>query len=256
LRDITTISKTAKLWVDAKFIRSESGATVTVTVDGTHVEVPAASRKDARDAVTAAIAGQQRWANATPYLRGQILYRVAEMVDGRDPDAAAAWVHWAGWCDKLGAVLGAVNDVSGPYESASSPVPTGVAAISVASGTSAAGFAHLVGPALAAGCSVIAVIDPADVDLLELCEAYATSDLPAGTLNVLTSARDDVLSTLAGHSAVNVIDLTGAGRRAGELEALAAQNLTRVRRPGGSTDPLARLRSFTEIRTTWAPESR
>jgi aldehyde dehydrogenase (NAD+) len=251
------VRPTVKMFVGGSFVRSESAATVPVHLGGATFEVPSASRKDARDAVAAAVAAQPGWAARTPYNRGQILYRVAEMMGAADADASRAWVRWAGWCDKVGHVLGSVNDVScGPFDSVSSPVPTGVAAV-VVSGSSLSQFADLVAAPLAAGCTVVAVVDADAVDLVRFGEVLAVSDVPAGVVNILTGARAEVAATLAAHSAVTALDVSSLdAAAAAELEAAASQNLCRVRGRAARSSDVARLRSFCEVRTVWHPRGR
>ena len=257
------VRRTLKLFIDGAFTRSESGATVPVTTGtGTVYEVPDASRKDARDAVRAGAGAHPGWARRDAYNRGQILYRVAEMLASR-PDiadrdqlalACRRWVYWAGWTDKLHHVLGSVNQPSGPYESTSTPVPHPVTATLVPAGATLADLADLLAPALCAGGTVVAVLDPSDTHLLVFAEVLAVSDLPAGTVNLLTSYRTEVPATLAAHSQVTALDLAGADDdTAACLTTAAAVNLTRVRHRGGRTDALSRLRAVVETRTVWHP---
>jgi acyl-CoA reductase-like NAD-dependent aldehyde dehydrogenase len=280
------VRKTYKLFIGGAFPRSESGHTYVVTdhAGGFLANAAKASRKDARDAVEAATKAQPGWANRTAYIRGQILYRVAEMLEGRrdqfvadvlaaeggSPDEARAqvevsidrWVWYAGWADKLAQVLGGANAVSGPYFDFSVPEPTGVVAVVAPPGSSLLGLVSVLAPVIVSGNTVVVVTAPAHpVPAMTLAEVLATSDLPAGVVNVLTGDPADMLPSLAAHTGVNGIDLTGAvdPEEATAWEQAAAVNLKRVRRPErGRTDwqeepGLTRLTSFIETKTVWHP---
>jgi acyl-CoA reductase-like NAD-dependent aldehyde dehydrogenase len=277
------VSKTYKLYVGGAFPRSESGRTYPVH-DGSGAfwaNAALASRKDARDAVTAAHKGFAAWARATPYNRGQVIYRAAEMLEGRrlefidllqrtgaDVGAATAevdrsidrLVHFAGWTDKLAAVFGGVNPVSGPYFSYSAPEPTGVVGILAPSEPSLLGLVSVVAPVIAGGnaCVVVAPDQTACV-AITFAEVLATSDLPGGVANVLTGRTAEIAPHLAAHADVNALDLTGADPHLRpELERAAAETVKRVYVPRGTPDftaspGTARLRAFLEIKTVWHP---
>lgn len=264
--------------------RGESGRTTTVGA----AAVPVCTRKDARDAVRVARAAQPGWASSTPYLRGQVLYRLAEVLEARTAsvaddlvaasvaadrrplgaDEARALVgamvdrvvHWAGWPDKLGAVLGSVNSVSVPHLSTTAPMPGGLAATMPAAGTvaeAAASFADAVCAPLAAGCAVVVGLPPAAyAALVGVTEAVACSDLPPGALCVLPYQGDELPATLAAHTDVDCLDVSGLDGTAatGCIEAAAAA-LTRVRHDGSDPSSLARLRWCTEARTLWLPQA-
>lgn len=278
------VPKTYKLYVGGAFPRSESGRTYAVPTAGGDFWANAAqgSRKDARDAVTAARKGYAAWSRATPYNRGQVIYRVAEMLEGRraqfvellglstGADASAAGaevdaavdrlVHYAGWTDKLAAVLGSANAVSGPYFSYSAPEPAGVVAVLAPVGAPLLGLVSVVAPLMATGNACVVLAAEADpCTAITVAELLATSDVPPGVVNVLTGRPAEMAPHLAAHGDVQALDLTGADpelRTA--LEQAAADTLKRVYVPSGppdfTADPgLARLRAFTEIKTVWHP---
>jgi acyl-CoA reductase-like NAD-dependent aldehyde dehydrogenase len=275
--DRLDVKKTYKLYIGGAFPRSESGRSYPVTAaDGTLLAHAAqASRKDARDAVTAARAAFGRWSGATAYNRGQVLYRVAEMMDGRfaqfadvsvqggdQEDAVAAaidrWVWYAGWPDKVAQIAGAANPVAGPYFNFSVPEPTGVVAIVAPAESGLLGLVSVVAPVIATGnTAVVVASEQRPLAAITLAEVLATSDLPGGVVNVLTGRTAELAPVLAGHMDVNAIDLTGvapAGRA--ELERLAAENVKRVfaadedwAGPPGTR----RLLAFLETKTVWHP---
>jgi acyl-CoA reductase-like NAD-dependent aldehyde dehydrogenase len=241
-----------------------------------------ASRKDARDAVTAARAAFGRWSGATAYNRGQVLYRVAEMLEGRaeqfavaiaasegldlaDAEQAVAaaidrWVWYAGWPDKVAQVAGAANAVAGPYFNFSVPEPTGVVAVVAPAQSSLLGLVSVLAPVIATGNTAVVVASgQRPLPAVTLAEVLATSDVPAGVVNVLTGAVAELAPVLAGHMDVNAIDLTGVepAARAG-LEELAAENVKRVVLPGENGDWAAapgtrRMLAFLETKTVWHP---
>jgi acyl-CoA reductase-like NAD-dependent aldehyde dehydrogenase len=278
------VRKTYKLYIGGAFPRSESGRSYEVTTPGGDFLANAAwaSRKDARDAVVAARKAFGGWSGATAYNRGQVLYRVAEMLEGRraqfvdevargegvkpreaerQVDAAIdRWVWYAGWSDKLPQVLGSSNPVAGPYFNFSVPEPTGVVAVIAPANPSLLGLVSVVAPAVVSGntCVVVAS-ERAPLPAVTLGEVLATSDVPGGVVNVLTGRAAELAPILAGHMDVNAIDLTGIdGEAAVELERLAAENVKRVLRPPLTVDWYAdpgtgRLRAFLETKTVWHP---
>ncbi|MEU3709173.1 aldehyde dehydrogenase family protein [Streptomyces catenulae] len=283
MADRLSVFKTYKLYVGGKFPRSESGRVYEVTdSEGNWLaHAPLASRKDARDAVVAARKAFGGWSGATAYNRGQILYRVAEMLQGRRaqftaevaaaeglPEAEAAaqvdaavdrWVWYAGWSDKVAQIAGSANPVAGPYFNLSSPEPTGVVAVLAPQESSLLGLVSVIAPAIVTGNTVVAVAsERAPLPALSLAEALATSDLPDGVVNLLSGRTAELGAPLAAHQDVNALDLAGAdAESAAELEAAAADNLKRVRRPAPvdwSADPgTGRLLSFLETKTVWHP---
>ncbi|WP_069171018.1 aldehyde dehydrogenase family protein [Streptomyces griseus] len=289
-----SVFKTYKLYVGGKFPRSESGRVYEVTDPKGKwlANAPQSSRKDARDAVVAARKAFGGWAGATAYNRGQILYRVAEMLEGRreqfarevadaeglSKSKAAAvvdaavdrWVWYAGWTDKIAQIAGGANPVAGPYFNLSTPEPTGVVAVLAPQESSFLGLVSVLAPVIATGNTAV-VVASADAPLpaLSLGEVLATSDLPGGVVNILSGRTAELALPLASHQDVNAIDLTGAAPDAGlakELETAAADNLKRVLRPqhvdgedgAGGTDWTAdpgtrRLTAFLETKTVWHP---
>ncbi len=279
-----TIPKTYKLYIGGKFPRSESGRSYEVrAADGSFLANAAlASRKDARDAVVAARAAVSGWAGATAYNRGQVLYRVAEVLEGRHAqfveelraseglsavvaarqvdETIDTWVWYAGWADKFVQVAGAGNPVAGPFFNLSVPESTGVVAIVAPQGeASLLGLVRVVAPALVAGNAVVVVADEAHpLSAISLAEVLATSDLPGGVVNVLTGSPAEIVPWLASHADVNALDLTGAGALEWvDLEIAAAETLTRVIRPepGVPAATLDRILAFTETKTVWHTKS-
>jgi len=256
------VRKTYKLYVGGAFPRSESGRTY--GAEGQNVA--RASRKDARDAVKAARGAFAGWAGATAYNRGQVLYRLAEMMEARSDDlvtvcsgrqevenAVDRVVWYAGWADKLAQVLGAANPVAGPYFNFTVPEPTGVVAMLAPDEPPLDGLVSRLAPALVGGNAVVVVASQTHpLAAVELAEAIATSDVPAGVVNVLTGFRDELAPVLAGHLDVNAIDVTGADGQTAELERLAADNVKRVVRPHEDQSPWE-IASFLELKTVWHP---
>jgi acyl-CoA reductase-like NAD-dependent aldehyde dehydrogenase len=257
------VKKTYKLYVGGAFPRSESGR----TFDAEGHNVARASRKDARDAVRAARSAFPTWSGMTAYNRGQVLYRLAEMMEaraadlenassGRDEVEAAIdrTVWYAGWADKLAQVLGGSNPVAGPYFDFTVPEPTGVVAIFAPAEPPLLGLVSRLLPALVGGNAVVAVASEAHpVAAVELSEALATSDFPAGTVNVLTGFQDELAPWLAGHMDVNAIDLTGIDGSTTELETAAAENVKRVVRSSPDAQSPWEIESFLEFKTVWHP---
>ncbi|AQA12357.1 aldehyde dehydrogenase family protein [Streptomyces malaysiensis] len=278
-----SVLKTYKLFVGGKFPRSESGRVYEVTdAKGRWLaNAPLASRKDARDAVVAARKAFGGWSGATAYNRGQILYRVAEMLEGRrgqfihevadaeglskskataQVDAAIdRWVWYAGWSDKTAQIAGSANPVAGPYFNLSSPEPTGVVALLAPQESSFLGLVSVIAPAIVTGnTAVVVAAESAPLPALSLAEVLATSDLPGGVVNILSGRTAEIAAPLAAHQDVNAIDLAGADPElAVELEKAAAENLKRVLRPQAvdwAADPgTGRLLAFLETKTVWHP---
>jgi acyl-CoA reductase-like NAD-dependent aldehyde dehydrogenase len=281
------VRKTYKLFIGGAFPRSESGRSYQVKSSSGEFLANAAlaSRKDVRDAVRAARSAFPGWAGATAYNRGQILYRVAEMLEGRraqfvaevrdgeglgKPAAEAAvdaaidrWVWYAGWSDKIAQVYGNANPVAGPFFNLTSPEPTGVVGVLAPPNSSLLGLVSVVAPVIVTGntCVVLAS-ETRPLPAITLGEVLATSDLPGGVVNLLTGSPAEMAPWLASHMDVNAIDLTGATDTAlaKDLEVAAAENLKRVRRPGvDGTDWTAppaidRMITFLEPKTVWHPK--
>jgi acyl-CoA reductase-like NAD-dependent aldehyde dehydrogenase len=278
------VSKTYKLFIGGAFPRSESGRTYQARDNKGDFMANAAlgSRKDLRDAVVAARKGYTAWSKATAYNRGQVIYRIAEMLEGRRTEfvelfmistgastkiataevdgAIDRLVHYAGWTDKLAAVLGSSNPVSSPHFSYSTPEPTGVVGILAPSGSPLLGLISVIAPAITGGnaCVVIAAEQDPCV-AITFAEVVATSDVPAGVINILTGRAAELSPHLAAHADVNALDLTGADTELRKsLEEAAAETVKRVYVPKGAPDFVAapgtaRLRAFLEIKTVWHP---
>ncbi|MDT4986975.1 MAG: hypothetical protein QOI74_1069 [Micromonosporaceae bacterium] len=280
------VRKTYKLYIGGAFARSESGRVYPVrTASGQFLANAAlASRKDARDAVRAARAAFGGWAGATAYNRGQILYRVAELLEGRRAqfasevgawDAASArcaaaevdaaidrWVWYAGWADKIAQVHGSANPVAGAYFNLSVPEPTGVVAIVAPPDSALLGLVSVVAPAIVTGNTVVVLASAQrPLPAVTLTEVLATADLPGGVVNLLTGRAVEIVPWLASHLDVNAIDLTGVPDPglATECEIAAADNLKRVLRPSappdwGAEQGIDRMSAFLETKTVWHPK--
>jgi acyl-CoA reductase-like NAD-dependent aldehyde dehydrogenase len=287
------VRKTYKLFIGGAFPRSESGRSYQVkSASGEFLANAAlASRKDVRDAVLAARSAFSGWAGATAYNRGQILYRIAEMLEGRRAQFVAEvrdgeglaksaaetvvdaaidrWVWYAGWSDKIAQVYGNTNPVAGPFFNLTSPEPTGVVGVLAPPSSSLLGLVSVVAPVIVTGnACVVLASETRPLPAITLGEVLATSDLPGGVVNLLTGSPAEMAPWLASHMDVNAIDLTGATDEAlaKELEIAAAENLKRVRRPGadGSAGPagldwtappgIDRMTAFLEPKTVWHPK--
>src|SRR6266702_2490879 len=250
------------LFIGGAFPRSESGRSYPVTSPTGVLLARAAqaSRKDARDAVVAARTAQRGWQGATAYNRGQVLYRVAEMLEGRAAQFAAEvaaceglgeavarrsveaaidrWVWYAGWPDKVAQVAGAANPVAGPYFNFSVPEPTGVVAVIAPAASSLLGLVSVLAPVIVTGNTAVAVAsETRPLPAVTLAEVIATSDVPPGAVNMLTGRTAELAPVLAGHMDVNAIDVSGVppdGRA--DLERLAAENVKRVYALSGEQD--------------------
>ena len=277
------VRKTYKLFLGGAFPRSESGRSYPVHSAGGDLLAYAAqaSRKDVRDAVLAARAAFGGWWRATAYNRGQVLYRVAEVLEGRRDqfgaqvadaegctratalalvDAAVdRWVHYAGWADKYAQVAGGTNPVAGPYFSFTVPEPTGVVAVLAPQDSSLLGLVSVLAPVLTTGNTAVVVASHTrPLPAVVLGEVLATADVPAGVVNLLTGTPAELAPWLAAHRDVNAIDLTGAApAQRTDLRAAAADNVKRVyvpRAENWSADPgLTRLSAFVETKTVWHP---
>ncbi len=276
------VRRTAKLFIGGEFPRSESGRSYEVLAhDGRLLAHAArASRKDLRDAVRAARAAQPGWAGRTAYNRGQILYRVAELMEGRrsqfeaeladigaaDPARGVSaaidrWVWYAGWADKIGQVLGGTNPVAGPYFNFTVPEPTGVVGIVAPQDQALLGLVSRLAPAIVSGnAAVVLASEKGPLPAVSLGEVLATSDVPGGVVNLLTGFTKELVPWLAGHMDVNAIDVTGVPEGLlPQVEELAAENVKRVHRaPGG--DPFSaeaqspyEVTALMEFKTVWHP---
>jgi acyl-CoA reductase-like NAD-dependent aldehyde dehydrogenase len=283
MSDRISVAKTYKLYIGGAFPRSESGRAYPVNDSrgGFLANAAQGSRKDARDAVAAARKAFPGWSGATAYNRGQVLYRVAELLEGRREQFVAEvsasegtkrgesivdaaidrWVWYAGWTDKIASVFGAANPVAGPYFSFSVPEPTGVVAVLAPQASSLLGLVSVIAPVIAAGntCVVVASQDR-PLPAITLSEVLATSDVPGGVVNVLTGRTAEIAPWLAAHADVNALDLTGAPEAIrADLERAAAGTVKRIVRagrgePDWSREPdVSRMRAVLETKTVWHP---
>ncbi len=276
------VRRTAKLYIGGEFPRSESGRSYeVVSHDGRLLARAArASRKDLREAVRAARAAQPEWAGKTAYNRGQILYRVAELMEGRraqfeseladagaeDPARGASsaidrWVWYAGWADKIGQVLGATNPVAGPYFNFTIPEPTGVVGIVAPPEQSLLGLVSRLAPAVVSGnTTVVIASERSPLPAVTLGEVLSTSDVPGGVVNILTGLTSELVPWLAGHMDVNAIDVTGVPEDLlPQAEELSAENVKRVHR-APREDPFSdeaqspfEITALMEFKTVWHP---
>ncbi|WP_427885093.1 aldehyde dehydrogenase family protein [Kribbella sp. GL6] len=276
--------KTYKLYIGGAFPRSESGRSYVVNnAKGKFLaNASQASRKDARDAVVAARKAFGGWHARTAYNRGQVLYRIAEVMEGRHQQFSAEvsageglsiskaravvdeaidrWVWYAGWADKIAQVVGSSNPVAGPYFDFSLPEATGVVAVLAPQDSSLLGLTSVIAPAIVSGNTVVAVSSyERPLPAVTLGEVMATSDVPGGVVNLLTGSASEIGPWLASHQDVNAIDLCGIEdpEEATALEVAAADNLKRVRRPAeedwSADQGLSRLTQYLELKTVWHP---
>ena len=257
------VKKTYKLYIGGEFPRSESGRTY--QAEGQNVA--RGSRKDLRDAVRAARAAFPKWASMTAYNRGQVVYRIAEMLEARRTEFAELCtgpeeversidrlVWYAGWADKLAQVLGSSNPVAGPYFNFTVPEPTGVVGILAPDEPPLAGLVSRVAPAIVGGnTTVVVASETHPLAAVELAEVLATSDVPGGVVNLITGSREELAPWLAGHMDVNALDLAGADGQVEELERLAAENVKRVVRGAADDQSPWEIASFLELKTVWHP---
>ena len=257
------VNKTYKLYIGGAFPRSESGR----TYEAEGANVARGSRKDLRDAVRAARGAFAGWSGMTAYNRGQVVYRIAEMLEARRSEFADLssgageadrsidrLVWYAGWADKLAQVLGSSNPVAGPYFNFTVPEPTGVVGILAPDEPPLLGLVSRVAPAIVGGnTTVVVASETHPLAAVELAEVLATSDVPGGVVNLLTGFREELAPWLAGHMDVNAIDLAGADGQVEELEQLAAENVKRVVRGAADDQSPWEIASFLELKTVWHP---
>jgi acyl-CoA reductase-like NAD-dependent aldehyde dehydrogenase len=263
MSDRLPVRKTYKLFIGGQFPRSESGRSCEVG----DARVAQGSRKDLRDAVRAARAAQPGWAAKTAYNRGQVVYRIAEVLEGRraqfgddaDVDASIDRLVWyAGWADKLAQVTGTLNPVAGPFWNVSSPEAVGVVGIVAPDEPPLLGLVSRLAPALVVGNALVVLAsETAPATAIDFAEVIATSDVPAGVVNILTGSKAELVPWLAGHLDVDTIDVTGVpDDLVTDAERLGADNVKRVVRPADG-DPLGQsphdALAFTEIKTVWHP---
>ena len=275
------IAKTYKLFIDGAFPRSESGRTFSVNnSEGELIaNVSQASRKDFREAVRAARSAQSPWASRTAYNRGQILYRVAEMLESRKPeflellksigvnnrvatreieDSIQRLVWYAGWSDKYSQLLGSVNPVSGPYFNFTVPEPTGVVGIIAPTEPAMLGLISRIAPAIVSGNTVVVVSEAqSSLTSVTIAEVLVTSDVPAGVVNILTGDQTDLLPWMVGHLDVNAVDISGISPKTDltHLEEVAS-NVKRVVSRSVYEESLELISDFLEMKTVWHPIGR
>ena len=275
------IAKTYKLFIDGGFPRSESGRTFSVNnYEGELIaNVSQASRKDFREAVRAARSAQSPWASRTAYNRGQILYRVAEMLESRKiefvellkstglngkaaksevEEAIHRWVWYAGWSDKYSQVLGSVNPVSGPYFNFTVPEPTGVVGIIAPTEPSMMGLVSRLVPAIVSGNTVVVVSQgQSSLTSITIGEVLATSDVPGGVVNILTGDQSELLPWMIGHMDVNAVDISGISPETDRtLLEEASLNVKRVISRKVEEESLELISDFLEMKTVWHPVGR
>jgi acyl-CoA reductase-like NAD-dependent aldehyde dehydrogenase len=257
------VKKTYKLYIDGAFPRSESGR----TYEAEGQNVARASRKDLRDAVRAARAAQGKWGAMTAYNRGQVLYRVAEMLEQRraefeelcsgraEVEAAIDRVVWyAGWADKLAQVLGGANAVAAPYFNFTVPEPTGIVGVLAPEEPALGGLVARIAPVIVGGNAALVVASESrPLAAIELAEVLATSDVPGGVVNILTGHKSELAPWLASHMDVNALDLAGADGMAAELERAAAENVKRVHHGKPDAQSPWEIAAFLELKTVWHP---
>jgi len=272
------INKTYKLFIAGAFPRSESGRVYEIKgANKKFIANPAmASRKDLRDSVVAAKAAQSGWANATAFNRGQILYRIAEIMRGRSEqfvdeicalegvsnkaakiqvaEAIDTWVWYSGWCDKLSSVTGSLNQVSGPFYNFTTPEPLGVVAIFAESKPSLIGVVRTLAPVLAGGNTAVLIASESyPLPAITLSEALATSDIPGGVVNILTGKTAELAPWVASHMEIDGVDVAGLSKKQEvEVELVGADILKRVFRFAPTNNP-ERILSFMEQKTVWHP---
>ena len=276
------VKKTYKLFIGGAFPRSESGRSYPILSAKNPIAHPAqASRKDLREAVNAAHEAASSWAGATAYNRSQILYRIAEIMEGRREqfvseiialtgvnrvkaaaevsEAIDLWVWYAGWCDKIDSVSGSTNPVNGPYYNFSSYEPVGVVGIFAEEESALLGIVRTLAPVLAGGNAALLIAsEKYPLPAITLAEVFATSDVPKGVVNVLTGIRSELAPWLASHMEVDAIDISGIGKSSAdmklksEIRLQGVENLKRIFDHGVSTTP-ERILSFMETKTVWHP---
>lgn len=272
------VKKTYKLYIGGAFPRSESGRSYEISdKKGNFIANPAqASRKDLRDAVVAARAAHSGWSSATAFNRGQILYRVAEIMEGRTSqfvdeivategvtpaaakkqvqEAIDLWVWYSGWCDKIGSIYGSTNQVSGAFYNFTIPESVGVVAAFAPQKSSLLGLVHTIAPIIAGGNTVIAIAsEKLPLCAITLSEALATSDLPGGVVNILTGITAELAPWAGSHMEIDAIDASGlTSAQDKEVRVSGADNLKRISSFKAEATP-QRLLAFMEHKTVWHP---
>jgi len=271
------VKKTYKLFINGAFPRSESGRTYEIkSAKGVFIANPClASRKDLKDAVVAARAAQSGWNKASAYNKGQILYRIAEMLEGRRAqfvneiilvtgvtkvkaekevtDSVDRLVWYAGWSDKLSSLSGALNPVAGPYYNFTVPESMGVIAAIAPEAPSLLGLIDAIAPIIVGGNTVVVLAsNKAPLSAMSFAEVIATSDVPAGVINILSGKKDEIAPWMASHMDIDGFDISGlAAKSHGAIRIAGAENLKRIY-SFKSADP-GRILAFLENKTVWHP---
>ena len=271
------VKKTYKLFINGAFPRTESGRTYEIkSAKGVFIANPClASRKDLKDAVVAARAAQSGWNKASAYNKGQILYRIAEMLEGRRAqfvneiilvtgvtkvkaekevtDSVDRLVWYAGWSDKLSSLSGALNPVAGPYYNFTVPESMGVIAAIAPEVPSLLGLIDAIAPIIVGGNTVVVLASTkAPLSAMSFAEVIATSDVPAGVINILTGKKDEIAPWMASHMDIDGFDISGlAAKSHGAIRIAGAENLKRIY-SFKSADP-GRILAFLENKTVWHP---
>ena len=272
------VKKTYKLFIGGAFPRSESGRSYQIQDSKRNfIANPAqASRKDLRDAVLAAKNAHAQWSSATAYNRGQILYRIAEIMEGRSDqfvaeimalegatlkaalkqvqEAIDTWVWYAGWTDKISSTAGSTNPIAGPYYNFTIPEPLGVVGIFAEQKSSLLGVVRGLAPVLASGNSAVVVAsERRPLPAITLSECCATSDVPSGVINILTGVTSELAPWMASHMEVDGIDISGLDpKNDADIRKSGTENLKRIHRFKSENSP-ERILSFMEYKTVWHP---
>jgi acyl-CoA reductase-like NAD-dependent aldehyde dehydrogenase len=274
------VRKTYKLYINGEFPRTESGRFYPVTAakgDRVIANACRGSRKDLRNAVVAARKAFSAWSGRTAYNRGQVLYRIAEVCEARASElerelrqaglgkrdarkeiegAIDGWVYYAGWSDKYSQLFGSVNPVSGPYYNFTVPEPTGVVGVVAPENPAVLGLVSRLAPAILSGNTAVAILsEQHPLPGITLGEVFATSDVPAGVINLISGFKKELVPWLAAHMDVNLIDTTGVAPEALlKTEAAAAGNVKRIVHgdPAAEHSPYA-IADFLEMKTVWHP---
>ena len=271
------VKKTYKLFINGAFPRTESGRTYQIkSAKGVFIANPClASRKDLKDAVVAARAAQSGWNKASAYNKGQILYRIAEMLEGRRAqfvdeiiavtgvtkakaekevtDSIDRLVWYAGWSDKLSSLSGALNPVAGPYYNFTVPESMGVIAAIAPDAPSLLGLIDAIAPIIVGGNTVVVLASTkAPLSAMSFAEVIATSDVPGGVINILTGKKEEIAPWMASHMDIDGLDISGVALKFhGEIRIAGAENLKRIY-SFTSADP-GRILAYLENKTVWHP---
>jgi acyl-CoA reductase-like NAD-dependent aldehyde dehydrogenase len=284
MTDSQNVAKTIKLFIAGDFPRTESGRSYPVSFfnsKATYAHLCLASRKDLRNAITAAQSAQDSWAHKSAYNRGQILYRMAEMLEARKPEfleiqkdvlglnlaqgkkqiemAIESLVHFAGWSDKYQQIIGAVNPVSGPHHNFTTPEPTGTIGLLFDETATLSEVLTEIAATLVSGNAVVVLLTGApSVMLSSLAEVFSTSDLPKGVVNLLSGTLEELSSQFGSHMELNGL-LIGfrADKKTSalvqQIEISGSDNMKRIYRRQDTENSLQKILRFVEFKTVWHP---